>query len=213
MSDVTALLQAVNRGEDNAEEDLLRTVYEELRQIAASKLSRESPGQTLQATALVHEAYLRLLGSPAGSDETNTDPAAEKTIDATASPSVSWDSSGHFFAAAAESMRRILIDHARQKKRLKRGGGRARVDFDNIEPAAESAGDDIIAIDDALRKLESEDAEIAQIVKLRYFAGLTISQTALAMNLSEPTVKRRWFYARAWLRREMGSEDEATEET
>ena len=194
MSEVTQILDAINQGDAEAPERLLTVVYDELRRIASAKLSGETPGQTLQATALVHETYLRLLGS------------AEDTPDS--SSSQNWQSRGHFFAAAAEAMRRILIENARRKKRLKRGGDRDRIALEDVEPAEHSPPIDLLALDEALKKLETEDELKAQVVKLRYFAGLTIEQTAEALKVSEPTVKRHWYYARAWLRREIGKGEE-----
>lgn len=201
MSDVTQILQAIEQGDDRAAKELLRVVYDELHRIAASKLARESPGHTLQTTALVHETYLRLLGNTADDtlrgESEDTDPS-----------STGWQSRGHFFAAAAEAMRRILIDNARRKKRLKRGGDRERLQLEQIELAASSPSVDLIALDEALVRLEAEDETKARVVKLRYFAGLTIEQTAAALGVSEPTVKRHWYYARAWLRREIAKGDE-----
>ena len=199
MSEVTEILQAIDRGDTSSTDQLLPIVYDELRRIAASKLSREAPGMTLQTTALVHEAYMRLIGRQSG-DVANHD-LSEETEQ---SDGVSWDSRGHFFAAAAESMRRILIDNARRKKQLKRGGDRERVEFDNVDLAVAERSVDLIALDEALAKLEAEDEPKARLVKLRYFAGLTIEQCAKALDVSEPTVKRYWYYSRAWLRREMG---------
>ena len=188
MSEVTEILEAIERGDESSTDALLPIVYDELRRIAASKLSRETPGITLQTTSLVHEAYMRLIGPAADADEAE---------------GVRWDSRGHFFAAAAESMRRILIDHARRKKQLKRGGDREKIDLEHVDFAAVEKSVDLLALDEALNKLEEEDSEKANVVKLRYFAGLTIEETARALGVSEPTVKRRWFYARAWLRREI----------
>ena len=205
MSEVTQILQAIENGDVSSTDELFPLVYDELRRIAASKLSRESPGQTLQTTALVHEAYMRLIGSA----QRSRDSAGEAFDDQEGtSEAVSWDSKGHFFAAAAESMRRILIDNARRKKQLKRGGDRQRIEFENVDVVNDESSVDLVALDEALRKLQAEDSVKAQVVKLRYFAGLTIEQCALALNISEPTVKRYWFYARAWLRREMGDDDE-----
>ena len=154
-------------------------LYEELRKLAAHKLSLEKPGQTLQATALVHEAYLRLVGG-------------EQTRD--------WDSRGHFFAAAAEAMRRILIDRARHKQTRKAGGGQRRLDLDDIEPALEEGnGDRLLALDEALRQLEAEEPRKAELVKLRFFAGLTAEQAAAALGVSLRTANRHWAFARAWL--------------
>ncbi|MEL6107354.1 MAG: sigma-70 family RNA polymerase sigma factor [Planctomycetota bacterium] len=200
MPGVTEILQAIGDGDRDASEELLAIVYDELRRLASRKLAGEAPGHTLQTTALVHEAYMRLL--PSGGDDTvATD---DDTDDAEKPSSGTWHSRGHFFAAAAEAMRRILIDNARRKKRLKRGGGRGRVDFDNVDPADEDADVDLLALNEALTRLESHDSSKANIVKLRYFAGLTLEQTAAAMEVSVPTVSRGWRYARAWLRREMG---------
>ncbi|UCG56603.1 MAG: sigma-70 family RNA polymerase sigma factor [Phycisphaerales bacterium] len=184
MSDVTRILNAIERGDVGAADDLLPLVYEELRLLAAQKLSRETPGQTLQATALVHEAYIRLVG-----DEPQ-----------------SWESHGHFFAAAAEAMRRILVDNARRKRSLKSGGGHKRVHLDEAALATESDphADGLIALDEALARLSEKDKVKADVVKLRYFAGLTIEQTAQSLAISVATAKRYWTYARAWLTREIG---------
>lgn len=181
MSDVTRILNAIERGDANATDELLPLVYEELRVLAAQKLSHEPPGQTLQATALVHEAYLRLVG-----DE-----------------SQSWKSRGHFFAAAAEAMRRILVDSARRKRRRKRGKGLKRVDFDKAEVAAEGLSENVIALDEALGRLAEEDHLAAELVKMRYFAGLTLAQTAEALGVSPRTADRCWAYAKAWLYHEI----------
>jgi RNA polymerase sigma factor (TIGR02999 family) len=183
MSDVTRILNAIERGEARATDELLPLVYEELRVLAAQKLSHEPPGQTLQATALVHEAYLRLVG-----DETR-----------------SWENRGHFFAAAAEAMRRILIDHARRRKTCKRGGDQERVDLSELTVSDEKgqALDQIMALDEALQKLEAKDKLKADLVKLRFYAGLTIEQSAKSLGLSLTTAKTHWAYARAWLLREV----------
>jgi RNA polymerase sigma factor (TIGR02999 family) len=181
MSDVTQILNAIERGDARATDELLPLVYEELRVLAAQKLSHESPGQTLQATALVHEAYLRLVG-----DE-----------------SQSWQSRGHFFAAAAEAMRRILVENARRKRRRKRGNGLKRVDFDKAEVAAEGLSGNVIALDEALTRLAEEDHLAAELVKMRYFAGLTLAQTAEALGVSPRTADRCWAYAKAWLYHEI----------
>ena len=181
MSDVTRILNAIERGDAKATDELLPLVYEELRLLAAQKLSHESPGQTLQATALVHEAYLRLVGDGPRS----------------------WDSRGHFFVAAAEAMRRILVDNARRKKSLKRGGGRQRVDLSDVDLAVEQGGGELVALDEALVKLSETDIAVAELVKLRYFAGLSIEQAAEALGISRRTAVDHWAYARAWLRREM----------
>jgi RNA polymerase sigma factor (TIGR02999 family) len=184
MSNVTRILNAIEQGDARAADKLLPLVYEELRLLAAQKMSQEQPGQTLQATALVHEAYLRLVGS----EDQN------------------WDNRGHFFKAAAEAMRRILIENARRKKSLKSGGAHQRVDFNNAIAAIENYtySDDLIALDDALTKLSKKDKTKAELVNLRYFAGLTIDQTAEFLVISPATAKRYWTYARAWLIREIG---------
>jgi len=184
MSDVTQILVAIDRGDVRAADKLLPIVYQELRRLAAQQMNKESPGQTLQATALVHEAYLRLIGS----EHQN------------------WRSRGHFFCAAAEAMRRILIDIARKKKSLKSGGGHKRIDLDEALLTDEKYGqsDSLLALDEALVKLEQRDQIKANVVKLRYFAGLTIEETAKVMGLSPATAKRYWAYARAQLLQEIG---------
>jgi RNA polymerase sigma factor (TIGR02999 family) len=184
MSDVTRILNAIEQGDEKAADKLLPLVYEELRLLAARKLSRERPGQTMQATALVHEAYIRLVEAECRN----------------------WDSRGHFFKAAAEAMRRILVENARRKKSLKSGGAHQRVDFNNAIASIENYpySDDLIALDDALTKLSKKDKTKAELVKLRYFAGLTIDQTAEFLGISPATAKRCWTYARAWLIREIG---------
>ena len=181
MSEVTRILSAIDQGDPNAAERLLPLVYDELRALAAQKLALEKPGQTLQATALVHEAYLRLV---------DTDDAQR------------WDSRGHFFAAAAEAMRRILIDEARRKQSRKRGGGLRRVELDAgalLAAPEENAADDLLALDEALRQFETEDPLKARLVKLRYFAGLTLQEAAQALGISVASAKRHWVYARSWL--------------
>jgi len=184
MSDVTHILNAIERGDAKATDELLPLVYEELRILAAQKLSHEPPGQTLQATALVHEAYLRLVGEDCPS----------------------WDSRGHFFAAAAEAMRRILVDNARRKKTQRKGGDCRRVDLAASDAAVEDDPrcEDLLVLDQALDKLSRKDEMKANVVKLRYFAGLTIEQTACSLGISPATAKRYWTYARAWLIREVG---------
>ena len=177
MSDVTRILNAIERGDAKATDELLPLVYEELRLLAAQKLSREAPGQTLQATALVHEAYLRLVG-----DEPQ-----------------SWQNRGHFFAAAAEAMRRILVERARSKKCVKRGGGTRRVDLNDALLAVEASPDGMIAMDEALTRLADEDAEAAKLVKLAYFGGLTLEQAAEVLGMSHRNAYRHWAFARAWL--------------
>jgi len=179
MSEVTSILEAAGRGDPQAAGRLLPLVYDELRKLAAAKLALERPGQTLQATALVHDAYLRLV------DVTN----AQR-----------WDSRGHFFAAAAEAMRRILVENARRKGREKRGGNRERVALDQIDLPADVPSDDVLAIDEALTKLEAEDPQAAQLVKLRFFAGLPLTEAAEAIGISRTSAYEQWSYARAWLR-------------
>jgi RNA polymerase sigma factor (TIGR02999 family) len=178
MSDVTSILSAIEQGDPQAAEQLLPFVYDELRKLAAVKLTQEKPGQTLQATALVHEAYLRLVD---------------------AAKIQRWDSRGHFFAAAAEAMRRILLNRARDKKRSKRGGERHRVDLDHIEIALDTNDEELIALDDALTQLAGEDPDAARLVNLRFFAGLTLRDAAVSLGLSQRTAERQWSYARAWL--------------
>jgi RNA polymerase sigma factor (TIGR02999 family) len=180
MSDVTQILSAIEAGDPHAAEQLLPLVYDELRRLAAQKLAQEKPGQTLQPTALVHEAYLRLVGA-AGSQEPP------------------WNDRGHFFAAAAEAMRRILVDGARGKHSLKRGAGRRRVPLDDHNLAAPRADADVLAVSEALDGLAATDAEAAQLVKLRFFAGLTGEQAAAAMGISPRTADRLWVYARSYL--------------
>jgi RNA polymerase sigma factor (TIGR02999 family) len=183
MSDVTRILEAIEHGDPKAAEALLPLVYEELRKLAAQRLAHEKPGQTLQATALVHDAYLRLLG-----------PEGQRR----------WDGRGHFFAAAAEAMRRILVDNMRHKRRLKHGGGRRRVALDEGLLAVESPVADVIALDEALDQLALVDLQAAEFVKLRYFAGLTTEQAAELLGLSERSAYRTWSFARAWLFRRLG---------
>ena len=182
MSDFTQILSAIERGDTLTAEQLLPLVYEELHKLAASKMARENPGQTLQATALVHEAYLRLLG----------DGQSGQT----------WDSRGHFFAAAAEAMRRILVERARQKQSQKRGGQNQRITLDaavGFVADQVAAGDDLLALDEALSQLEAEYPPKAQLVKLRYFTGFTLEEAAQSLGISIATAKRHWVYARAWL--------------
>jgi RNA polymerase sigma factor (TIGR02999 family) len=178
MSDVTHILKAIDQGDPHAASQLLPLVYDELRRLAAQKLAQEKPGQTLDATALVHEAYLRLVGT-----------AQEPH----------WNSRGHFFAAAAEAMRRILIDNARHKQRRKHGAGRQRVDLDDLEVAAPERRDDLLALDEALTLFSASDAQAAELVKLRYFAGLTLRQAAELLGIAPRTADLLWAYARSWL--------------
>ena len=182
MSEVTVLLTAIEQGDTHAAEQLLPLVYDELRRLAASRIDRERSPQTLQATALVHEAFLRLV-------DTNTIPQ--------------WKTRGHFFGAAAEAMRRILIEKARRRERMKHGGDVVREDLDLLEIEAASPREDLIAIDAALTKLRAQDATAAELVQLRYFAGLTIAETAAAMDISPRTADRIWVFAKAWLHREI----------
>src|SRR6516165_9752683 len=186
MNDVTQILSAIEEGDPHAAEKLLPLVYEELRRLAAQRLAQEKPGQTLQATALVHEAYARLV---AGGEE-----ACGERL---------WDSRGHFFAAAAEAMRRILIDRAREKRSQKRGGGRQKLDIDAVDVATRATPDQLLAIDDALAKLAREDPAAARLVELRYFAGLTVDEAGKALGMSTATAYRHWKYARAWLHSEL----------
>jgi RNA polymerase sigma factor (TIGR02999 family) len=177
MSDVTRILNDIERGDAQAANDLLPLVYEELRKLAAAKMANEAPGQTLQPTALVHEAWLRLAG-----DEYKQ-----------------WDGRAHFFGAAAEAMRRILVDNARRKKALRHGGGQQRVDIQDVDLAGALEDDQLLALNDALDRLAARDKPKADLVKLRYFSGMTIEEAARVLNISEPTAKRWWAYARAWL--------------
>ena len=181
MRDATRILDAIQHGDEKAAAELLPLVYDELRRLAAHKMAHEAAGQTLQPTALVHEAWLRLVGSH---DQ-------------------QWSGRGHFFAAAAEAMRRILIDNARRKNRLRRGQGLARVDLDRVDVAIHSDEDTLVRVDDALRKLANEDPVKAELVKLRFFIGLSIAEAGQALGLSESTAKRYWAYARAWLYEEL----------
>jgi RNA polymerase sigma factor (TIGR02999 family) len=180
--DVTGILRAIDAGDPHAAGQLLPLVYDQLRQLAAARLAREKAGQTLQPTALVHEAYLRLAGPAKGR---------------------AWDSRGHFFAAAAEAMRRILIDNARRKRRQKRGGALRRVQLDPVQLSYSSAADDLLDLNDALECLAAEDPQAAQFVKLRYFAGLSVEEAAEMVGLSRSAACEHWAYARAWLHRRL----------
>jgi RNA polymerase sigma factor (TIGR02999 family) len=177
LNDLTHILARVEQGEPKAADELLPLVYEELRKLAAARMAQESPGQTLQATALVHEAWLKLAG-------------VEKQ---------NWQNRGHFFAAAAEAMRRILIDRARRKARVRHGDGLQRVDLETIDLAGEDEPENVLAVDEALAKLALEDPIKAELVKLRYFVGLSIPEAAETLGISESSAKRYWSYARAWL--------------
>jgi RNA polymerase sigma factor (TIGR02999 family) len=183
MPDVTQLLSAAATGDPEAAAQLLPLVYDELRKLAAARMAREKPGQTIQATALVHEAYLRLVGNGAASD---------------------WSGRGHFFAAAAEAMRRILVESARRKKRNKHGGKHQRVDLMEHHLPAGTPADEILALDDALTRLAADDPTAAQVVHLHFFAGLSIEQVAETLGVARATAYRQWAYARAWLRSTMG---------
>jgi RNA polymerase sigma factor (TIGR02999 family) len=178
MTDVTRILSQIESGDPSASEQLLPLVYEELRKLAAAKLANEKPGQTLQATALVHDAYIRLVD-------------VEKAQH--------WNSRGHFFGAAAEAMRRILVENARRKQELKRGGGLHRVDLDYAAPITHASPEQLVALDEALSHLDQDDPTAAEVFKLRYFAGLTIEQAADSLGISRATAYRHWAFARAWL--------------
>jgi RNA polymerase sigma factor (TIGR02999 family) len=182
MSEVTRILSAIDQGDAQASSQLLPLVYDELRRLAARKLAQEKPGLTLDATALVHEAYLRLVGQ----DEPPH-----------------WQGRAHFFAAAAEAMRRILVERARRKRRRKHGGDLNRQDLDLAEPAAPEMGDDLLALDGALTKLAAHDPKAAEVVQLRYFTGLSLAEVASLLDVSPRTVGRLWAYARAWLHEEI----------
>jgi RNA polymerase sigma factor (TIGR02999 family) len=181
MNDVTRILNAIEQGDVKAPDELLPAVYEELRRLATQKMLRELPGQTLQPTALVHEAYLRLAGEGAQG----------------------WKSRGHFFGAAAEAMRRILVERARRKQRLRHGGEHHRVEMENVDCVADPPYEELLALDEALGKLSEQEPLKADLVKLRYFAGLTAEQAAEALNIAKATADRYWAYARAWLFNEM----------
>jgi len=182
MSDVTQILSQIESGDPSAAEELLPLVYDELRKLASAKFAQEKPGQTLQATALVHEAYLRLVDVKQAQH---------------------WNSRGHFFAAAAEAMRRILVENARRRGRAKHGGDRQREELGPAEIAAPEASGDLLVLDDALSQLDEQDPQAAQLVKLRYFAGLTIAQAAEILGISPRKADFVWSFARAWLRREL----------
>jgi RNA polymerase sigma factor (TIGR02999 family) len=185
MTDVTRILSAIDQGDPKAAEQLLPLVYAELRKLAAQKLAQEKPGQTLQATALVHEAYIRLVDKEKGQH---------------------WDSRRHFFAAAAEAMRRILIEKARRKRTEKHGGGRERTNLDDIEVMTDTPSTDLFTLDEALTRLAAEDPVKAQLVTLRYFAGLSVQEAADVLGISRATADRYWSYARTWLFIELGGD-------
>ena len=182
MNDVTRILSAIEQGDPQAAEQLLPLVYDELRKLGAQRLAHEKPGQTLQATALVHEAYLRLVDT---------------------GQSQRWESRGHFFAAAAEAMRRILIENARSKARVKHGGDWRRVDFEELDVTTSVSPDQLVTLDDALARLAALDPLAGELVKLRYFAGLALDQAGAALGVSTATAYRHWAYARAWLSSEL----------
>ena len=188
MSEVTRILSAIEHGDPRAAEKLLPLVYDELRRLASQRLAGEVPGQSLQSSDLVHEAYLRLVGE---------------------GDLKQWDSRAHFFAAAAEAMRRILVEKARRRKRLKHGGGRLRVDLEAVGSLAKEPSEDIEALDEALTKLAAEDPAKAELVKLRFFAGLTMPEIAQVLKISLATAERRWTYARTWLYAELKDRDDS----
>lgn len=190
MADVTRILAAFEAGDPNAAGELLPLVYDELRKLAAARLAEEKPGQTLQPTALVHEAYVRLVGGDQPQD---------------------WNGRGHFFAAAAEAMRRILVEAARRKRRLRHGGGLIRRELDEVSPAGPEPDDDLLALDEALSRLAEKDPTKAELVKLRHFAGLTVDEAAAALGISPATADRYWAYARAWLHADLTGRDERGE--
>jgi RNA polymerase sigma factor (TIGR02999 family) len=187
MNEITRILTAVQGGDSRAAEELLPLVYKELRRLAAARIAKEKPGQTLQATALVHEAYLRLVSAD-----------AEKT----------WDGRGHFFAAAAEAMRRILVEQARRKQRGRHGGGRQRVELLEVQLAVAPGDKRILALDEALTKFAQVRPQAARLVELRFFAGLTVDEAAVTIGISSRSARRQWVFARAWLRREMEAVEE-----
>jgi RNA polymerase sigma factor (TIGR02999 family) len=191
MNEVTRILSAIEQGDHGAAEQLLPLVYDELRALAAARLAREPDGQTLQPTALVHEAYLRLVEND---------------------PQRRWDSRGHFFAAAAEAMRRILINRARDKKRLKRGGAWQRLDLENLAVADQASDEDLLALDEALERLAQENKVCADLVQLRFFAGLSLADAAAALGLARRTADRNWAYARAWLFQALSQTTEGSSE-
>ena len=186
MSDVTRILSQIEQGDQKAAAQLLPLVYEELRKLAAQKMAQEKPGQTLQATALVHEAYVRLVGSV---------------------PQQSWDNRRHFFAAAAEAMRRILVDNARRKSRPKHGGDRERIEFDPVPSVGSGSPDELLRIDEALERLAADDETAARVVKLCYFGGVAVEQSAEMLGISRATAYRHWTYAKAWLHAEIKRDD------
>ncbi len=197
MSDVTRILSQIESGDPSAAEKLLPLVYDELRKLAAAKLAMEKPGQTLQATALVHEAFLRLVKSP-------KEQSGQKEQQ--------WDGRGHFFAAAAEAMRRILVESARSKKRQKRGGELKRRELDEVAVVVPEIHEDLVALDGALDRLKAVDRQAVELVHLRYFAGLSVADAAEMMGISPRTADRVWAFARAWLHREIAGQEGESEE-
>jgi RNA polymerase sigma factor (TIGR02999 family) len=198
MSEVTRILSAIEQGDTRAAEQLLPLVYDELRKLAAQKLAHEQPGMTLQATALVHEAYLRLVApSPQPLSPAGARGSAEKRL---------WDSRGHFFAAAAEAMRRILVEQARRRHAAKRGGQRQRVELSDSDLATSMPDDELLALNDALEQLATADPAAANLVRLRFFAGLNMTEAAGALGVSVRSAQDIWAYARSWLRRQMNSD-------
>jgi RNA polymerase sigma factor (TIGR02999 family) len=190
MHEVTRILSAIEQGDPSAAERLLPLVYDELRKLAAQRMAQEKPGQTLQATALVHDAYLRLVE---GDNVQN------------------WNSRGHFFAAAAEAMRRILVESARRKQRLRHGGGRARLDLEQLDLLDEPNSDSFLTLNEALERLAAEEMTVVEVVKLRYFAGFTIDQAAEVLGISVRTANRHWAYAKAWLYQQLNQLDQASQ--
>jgi DNA-directed RNA polymerase specialized sigma24 family protein len=221
MSEFTRILSQIESGQAQAAEQLLPLVYDELRKLAAARLAREKPGQTLQATALVHEAYLRLIGDrrdrgPDTTDDANlpgneehSSVSAPLTPDSLPPAAVGFHSHSQFLLAAAMAMRRILIEHARARVALKRGGTRRRIDLDEAHPAAPERGDDLLALDEALQRLAAAEPLVAQLVQLRYFAGCTMTEAAGALNLSLRTAHRLWAYAKAFLLEELRPDEPA----
>ncbi|MFN0018268.1 MAG: sigma-70 family RNA polymerase sigma factor [Pirellulaceae bacterium] len=209
MSDVTRILSQIESGDPSAAQKLLPLVYDELRKLAAAKLALENPGQTLQATALVHEAFLRLVGKPGDRGQETGD---SQNSDPRPLPPVTFDNRGHFFAAAAEAMRRILVESARSKQRHKRGGELTRRELDEVSVVAPEIHEDLVALDAALDRLKAVDPQAVELVHLRYFAGLSVADAAEMLGISPRTADRVWAFARAWLHREIAGQDGKSEE-